>query len=93
MNKDHIDNSLSKVRVFFEEASEIIDAIKPGEKIPATVLAAQIAEKHGLTGPALYPVLKFLFDGYPGITVKRGAQGGLARPAPVKSEPESVKGE
>jgi hypothetical protein len=79
MNNEHINNSLAKVRVFFEEASEIIDAINPGEKMPATALAAIIAEKHGMTGPGLYPCLKFLFEGYPGVEIKRGAQGGIKK--------------
>jgi hypothetical protein len=81
MNKDHINASLDKIRIFFEEASEIIEALKPGEKVPATKLAAQIAEKHGLTGPQLYPTLLFLTKDYPGMEVKKGAQGGIGRPA------------
>jgi hypothetical protein len=81
INSSHIDASLAKIRVLFEEASEVIESLKPGEKIPATKLAEEIAKKHGLTGPVLYPVLKFLFDGYPDVDVKRGAHGGLCRKA------------
>jgi hypothetical protein len=37
-----------------------------------------------MTGPQLYPTLKFLIDGYPGVKVSRGAHGGIERlPVPV----------
>jgi hypothetical protein len=79
MSKDHIDHSLSKIRIYFEEASTILEALPVGGKITATGLAAKVAEKHGLTGPTLYPVLKFLFEGYPQIKQTRGAHGGLEK--------------
>lgn len=76
----HIDNVLAnKIRPLMEEAADILEALKPGEKIPATELARQVAERHGSTGPSLYPTLKFLFEGYPNIDVKRGAKGGLIK--------------
>lgn len=80
MVKAHIDNSIAKIRTLYEAASVRIEALKPGEKIPATQLAEDLAKDMDTTGPALYPVLKMLFDGYPGIIIKRGAQGGLFRP-------------
>jgi len=82
MNKDqHIDMVLNnKLRPLLEEAAEVIEALQPGEKIAATELAKQIAEKHGMTGPALYPTLLFLIKGYPGVEVKKGARGGIHRP-------------
>lgn len=76
----HLDLALGKIRVIFEEASTRIEAIAPGEKIPATKLAEDIAKAHGMTGPQLYPTLKFLFEGYPGVNVQRGAHGGIIRP-------------
>lgn len=82
MNTKHVEDSLAKIRVIFEKASTRIEAMKPGEKIPATVLAEELAEAHGLTGPSLYPTLKFLFEGYPGVDVRRGAQGGIVKLAP-----------
>jgi hypothetical protein len=88
MNTDHIDSSLAKIRTIFEEASDIIDAVKPGEKIPATLLAAQIADKHGMSGAQLYPTLLFLFKDYPGIVIKRGAHGGLMRPKAEEKKEE-----
>ena len=81
MNNTHIDNSLNKIRVLFEEASDRIDNLKPGEKVPATQLAEEIAKKHDMTGPQLYPVLLFLIRDYPGVEVKRGAHGGICKPA------------
>jgi hypothetical protein len=80
----HIENALGQIKKLFEDAAEVIEAIKPGEKIPATVLAEQVAERHGMNGPSLYPVLKFLFNGFPGILVKAGAHGGLIRPPAEK---------
>jgi hypothetical protein len=79
MNNQHIENSLAKIRVIYEKVSDRIDALKPGEKIPATVLADEIAKEINMTGPQLYPTLKFLFDGYPGVEVKRGAHGGIIK--------------
>ena len=91
MNTDHIDISLAKIRVFFEEASEVIDALKPGEKVPATKLAQQIAERHSMPGASLYPTLLFLIKDYPGVEIRRGAQGGICR-LPIESK-EEVKEE
>lgn len=87
MNTDHINNSLAKIRVLFEETSEVIEALAPGQKIPATKLAQQIAERHGMTGATLYPTLLFLIKDYPGVEVRRGAQGGIIKlPLEVKEE-------
>jgi hypothetical protein len=79
MNSDHIEASLNKIRAIFVKADERIEALKPGEKIPATTLAAELAVEAGSTGPALYPVLKYLLDGYPGVEIKRGAHGGIKK--------------
>lgn len=87
-SKQHVELALSKVRVIFEEASSRIEGIAPGEKIPATKLAEEIAKAHGMTGPQLYPTLKFLFEGYPGVNVQRGAHGGIIRPKPT--DPKAV---
>ena len=77
---DHVDASLAKIRVIFEKASARIEALKPGEKVPATELAKELGKEYGMSGPQLYPVLKFLLDGYPGVEIKRGAHGGIIRP-------------
>lgn len=76
---DHIELSLDKVRVIYQKASDKIEALKPGEKIPATELAKDLAAEIGMTGPQLYPTLKFLFDSYPGVDIKKGAQGGIIK--------------
>ena len=89
MNNAHIDLSLAKIRAIYEKASTRIEALKPGEKYPATTLAADIAKEHGMTGPQLYPTLKFLFDGYPGVVIRKGAHGGIEKlPLPVTIAPE-----
>lgn len=76
----HLDKVTATARAIFEKASARIEAIKPGEKIPATKLAEDLAEEMDMTGPQLYPTLKFVLDNYPGVWIKRGAQGGIYRP-------------
>lgn len=89
-NSDHVETSLDKIRKIFEKASERVEQLQPGEKVPATVLASQLGEEFGMSGPQLYPVLRFLFDGYPGILVRRGAHGGLLRPAPQQDKKKTT---
>ena len=84
ISEKHVEEALEKIRTIFKKASNRIEALKPGEKVPATKLAEELAVEFGTTGPALYPVLKYLFDGYPDIEVRRGAHGGLIR-LPIKS--------
>lgn len=78
-NAQHIESSLTKIRSLFEKASARIEALKPGEKVPATKLAEELAVEFDSTGPAIYPTLKFLLDGYPGVEIKKGAQGGILK--------------
>lgn len=76
----HIDEALAQVRALFMKAATRIEAIKPGEKIPATQLAEDLAKEQGLTGPQLYPILKqYLLNQYPGVDIRRGAHGGIFR--------------
>jgi len=79
MNNSHIDLSVAKVRSLFEKASARIEALKVGEKVTATGLAEDLAKEVGMTGPQLYPTLKFLFNGYPGVKITRGAHGGIEK--------------
>lgn len=86
MNKEvmeHIEAALNEVRSLYMKAATRIEAIKPGEKIPATELAAELAKEQGQTGPQLYPTLKILTDNYPGVVIRRGAHGGIYRPLPT----------
>jgi hypothetical protein len=89
-NSDHVEASLGKIREIFEKASERVESLQPGEKIPATALASQLAAEYGMTGPQLYPVLRFLFDGYPGVLVRRGAHGGILKPGPEASKKKAT---
>lgn len=82
MNKDHVEATLSRLRVTLEKASDRIDAIPPGQKIPATELAAILAKELGKTGPQFYPILKELLEGYPGVDVRAGAHGGIYKLLP-----------
>ena len=83
-NKDHIENSISIIRAIFEKASDRIEAINPGDKIPATKLAEDLAQEIGMKGAQLYPTLLFLFKDYPNRELRRGAHGGIYNPLPVK---------
>jgi hypothetical protein len=85
MVDQHIDASIARIRGIFQKASDRIEALKEGEKIPATKLAEDIAKEYGMTGPQLYPTLKFLFDGYPEVEITKGAHGGI-RKVPAKKE-------
>lgn len=79
MNAKHVEDSLAKIRTIFEKASTRIEDLKKDEKVPATKLAEDLAKEIGMTGPQLYPTLKFLFDGYPGVDIKKGAHGGIVK--------------
>ena len=90
----HVDASLNKIRTIFERVALKIDALKPGEKVTATGLAAEVAVDFGMTGPQLYHTLKFLFNDYPGVKILRGAHGGILKldpNAPVGSAKEEGK--
>jgi len=76
----HLAAKTASVGLIYEKAALRIEAIKPGEKIPATKLAEDLAEELDMTGPQLYPTLKIVLDDYPGVWIKRGAQGGIYRP-------------
>ncbi len=78
-NQEHIVKSLSKIQAIFEKASDKIESLKSGEKIPATALANELAQDIGMAGPQLYPTLLFLIRDYPGVDVKRGAHGGIIK--------------
>lgn len=78
-SKQHLENSLAKIRSIFEKASARIEdeVINKKQKVPATKLADELAKELGMTGPALYPTIKFLLDGYPNVLIKKGAHGGI----------------
>jgi hypothetical protein len=78
--EQHIDNALNtKIRPLLVEAAQLIEALKPGEKIPATELASRLGAMHGMNKSSIYPVLKFMFDGYPGVEIRKGAGGGIKK--------------
>ena len=90
MSNQHVEDSLNKIRIFFEKASLQIEAIVPGEKIPATKLADDLAKEAGLTGPQLYPTLLFLISDYPGVEIRKGAHGGIYRLKPGEAKKEKM---
>ena len=100
-SKQHMDSVWeNKIRPIFEKARVRIDALKPGEKIPATTLAEDLAkvtlqpDGKPMTQAQLYPTLKFLFDGYPGVEVRRGAHGGIFKlpdPSTVSASADNAK--
>jgi hypothetical protein len=73
MSHPSVDLALDLIRPFFDEAQAHIEAMKVGDKVPATKLAASIAERHGMSGPQIYTLLKFFFDSCPELKVSRGA--------------------
>lgn len=87
-SKSHIDLVMEKrILPIFEKAAARIEALKAGEKIPATELAKDIGKEMGMTGPQLYPTLKLLLDDYPGVDVRKGAHGGIVKLAAVVAAP------
>lgn len=91
MSKQHIEASLDRIREIFQKASDRIESLKVGQKIPATVLAEEIAKDYGMTGPQLYPTLLFMIKGYPNVEIKRGAHGGIIKLAPSTGKSASDK--
>ena len=85
--EQHIEETLNRIRSFYIEAATRIEALQGDGKIPATKLAEDIAKQHGMTGPQLYPTLKFLFDKYPEVEVLRGAHGGIRKVRVPKVSP------
>lgn len=84
--QQHIEKALNEIRaVIFDKAAARIEALKEGEKVPATTLADELAREivqpdgKRMTGPQLYPTLKFLLKGYPGVEISRGAHGGIKK--------------
>lgn len=69
----------SRILPMLQDASDVIKALKVGEKVPATTLADKIAERHNMKGPSFYPMLKLLIQDYPGVRVLRGAKGGIEK--------------
>lgn len=94
MNNDvelHLEAALAQVRALFIKAATRIEAIPPGGKIPATTLAEELAKEQGETGPQVYPTLKILLNGYPGVKILRGAHGGIHRPLPAAPAVDTPK--
>lgn len=88
----HIEDSLANIRTMFERAAARIEALpEDGKtKIPATKLAEEIGQEFGLSGPTLYPTMLFLFKGYPGTELHRGARGGIVK-VTAKDKPVTDK--
>jgi|SRR6185369_2852576 len=99
----HIEEALNEIRALFVKAATRIETLKVDEKVPATTLAEELArdiiQPNGkpMTGPQLYPTIKVLLKGYPGVEISRGAHGGIKRirlagaPAPVAKPPADAK--
>ena len=80
-SSEHLNLSLELIRPIFELARLKIEALKPGEKIPATKLAEEVAKEIDMECAQIYTMLSlFFFKNYPGVDVKRGRFGGISRP-------------
>lgn len=82
MNKQvetHIETRLNDIRTIYLKAVERLEALKPGERIPSTVLADEIAKEMGQKTTQLYPILLPMLNGYPRFIRRVGAKGGMER--------------
>ncbi len=76
----HVEEVLDDIRALFIKAATRVEALKVGEKVPATKLAEELAAELGKkSGPTIYPILVLLFKDYPGVEIKKGAQGGILK--------------
>lgn len=75
----HIENSLDPFRQMFKATSERIELMAKGEKIPATELAKEVADKLNLNHVILYQIIKYVLKDYPGIKITRGRYGGVEK--------------
>jgi hypothetical protein len=83
--KKHIDDSLAKIRVIFEAAAAVIEALPEDgkSKVPGTTLAGEVGKPFGINMASMYPTMLFLYKGYPGTELRKGAHGGIVRLARV----------
>lgn len=82
--QQHIEKALNEIRVqIFDKAAARILALKDDEKVPATKLAEDLGREliqddgKPMTGPQVYPTLKFFLKGLPCFEITRGAHGGI----------------
>lgn len=87
MSQAHITVNVKRIEEIFQKASKRIDALKTGERLPVTALAADLGKEYDLSGAQLYPIISLLMYEYPGFTVYRGAKGGIGRIVNAKVEP------
>ena len=86
MSQEHITANVKRIEEIFQKASKRIDALKTGERLPVTALAADLGKEYDLSGAQLYPIISLLMYEYPGFTVYRGAKGGIGRIVNAKVE-------
>jgi hypothetical protein len=91
MIQEHIRNNLSRFEEIFQKATSKIEALKVGERLPATTLAADLGKEYDLTGAQLYPVISLFLKGYPDIEIARGAKGGIVKLSPGSSKNKLAK--
>lgn len=87
MSQEHITANVKRIEEIFQKVSKRIDALKTGERLPVTALAADLGKEYDLSGVQLYPIISLLMHEYPGFTVYRGAKGGIGRITKVMIEP------
>jgi hypothetical protein len=92
MSQEHVTENVKRIEEIFKKAAIRIDALRLGERLPVTALAADLGKEYDLTGAQLYPIISLLVNGYPGVTVLRGAKGGIAKvdPATAKKVSEPI---
>ena len=77
----HIEESMNKVKAIFDAVSDRIEKMEPGQKILGTAWAEELAAQFGdgWNGPSMYQVMRVVLVGYPGISMKRGRNGGITK--------------
>lgn len=92
MSQEHVTENVKRIEEIFQKAAVRINALRLGERLPVTALAADLGKEYDLTGAQLYPIISLLLSGYPGVTVLRGAKGGIAKidPASAKNVNEPI---
>jgi hypothetical protein len=82
MNKQvelHIETRINDIRSIYLKAVERLEMLKPGERIPSTTLAKDIAKEMGQKDTQIYPILLPMLVGYPRFVRRVGAKGGMER--------------
>lgn len=86
MSQEHVEANIKRMEEIIRKSAKRIDALKTGERLPVTALAAELGAEYDIAGAQLYPIISVLMHKYPGFIVYRGAKGGIGRISESKKE-------